>query len=311
LQSIMAETIRREWLETDYYAVLGVDKDASAGEIKKAYRKLARENHPDATAADAAAEERFKKVGEAYAVLGDKETRKQYDETRRLGPFVGGPGRTHQQQVSVEDLFGGGSRGGSPFDLFGGLGDLFSQNAARPQPGPDLTAELTLSFDEALAGTSRQLTINGRAVTAKIPKGVANGARVRLKGQGGRGANGGPDGDLYIKVKVGRHPHFRRAGKDLKITVPVTFAEAALGADISVPTLDAPVTLRVPAGTASGKTFKLTGRGVETAKGTGNLLVTVEVVVPSDLTAEQRRLIEELDSTEPTKNPRSHLGVET
>lgn len=305
----MAETMRREWLDTDYYALLGVSKDASAAEIKKAYRKLARESHPDANESDPGAEARFKRIGEAYAVLGDKETRKEYDHTRDMGYFVGGPGGT-QQHVRVEDLFGGSRQGASPFDLFGGLGDLFSQAGARPQAGQDLSADLTLTFDEAITGATRQLSLNGRTITAKIPKGVSNGARIRLKGRGGPGSNGGPAGDLYIKVKVGRHRLFRRSGKDLKITIPVTFAEATLGADISVPTLEAPVKLRVPPGTPSGKTFKVTGRGVETPKGTGNLLVTVEVVVPTNVSPEQRKLIEELQAGDPTSDPRAHLGVE-
>jgi molecular chaperone DnaJ len=305
----MAETMRREWLDTDYYALLGVSKDASAAEIKKAYRKLARESHPDANESDPEAEVRFKQIGEAYAVLGDKETRKEYDHAREMGYFVGGPGG-RQQHVRVEDLFGGGRQSATPFDLFGGLGDLFSQADPRPQPGPDLTAGLSLSFDEAIAGTSRQLSLNGRTITAKIPKGVSNGARIRLKGKGGPGSNGGPAGDLYIKVKVGRHPLFRRSGKDLKVTVPVTFAEATLGADIAVPTLEAQVKLRVPPGTPSGKTFKVTGRGVATQKGTGNLLVTVEVAVPTDISPEQRELVERLQASDPTPDPRAHLGVE-
>jgi molecular chaperone DnaJ len=302
--------MRREWLDTDYYALLGVSKDASAADIKKAYRKMARESHPDANESDPKAEERFKEIGEAYAVIGDKETRKEYDHTREMGYFVGGPGGS-QQRVRVEDLFGGGRQSASPFDLFGGLGDLFSQPSTRPQPGQDLSAELSLSFDEAIAGASRQLNLNGRMITAKIPKGVANGARIRLKGKGGPGSHGGPAGDLYIKVKVGRHPVFRRAGRNLKITVPVTFAEATLGADIKVPTLEGSVKLRVPPGTPSGKTFKVTGRGVQTAKGTGNLLVTVEVVVPTDISAEQRKLVEKLQASDPTADPRAHLGVES
>jgi molecular chaperone DnaJ len=306
----MAETMRKEWLETDYYAVLGVGKSASASEIKKAYRKLARESHPDANDSDPGAEERFKQVGEAYAVLGDKETRKEYDHAREMGYFVGGPAGT-QQHVRVEDLFGGGRQGASPFDLLGGLGDLFSQGTPRRQPGQDLSAQMALSFNEAIEGASRQLSLNGQTITAKIPKGVSNGARIRLKGKGGPGSNGGPPGDLYIKVKVGRHPLFRRSGKNLELKVPVTFTEATLGADITVPTLDSRVKLRVPPGTPSGKTFKVSGRGVETAKGTGNLLVTVEVVVPTDLSAEQRKLVEELAATDPTVDPRAHLGVDS
>ena len=302
--------MRQEWLETDYYAVLGVGKEASAADIKKAYRKLARENHPDANAGDDAAASRFKQIGEAYEVLGDEETRKEYDHVREMGYFVGGPGGS-QQRVRVEDLFGQQRAGGSPFDLFGGLGDLFGQGAPRPRPGPDYTADLTIGFNDAIAGATKELTLDGRTIKAKIPRGVANGARIKLKGKGGPGANGGPPGDLFIKVKVGKHPIFDRKGaRHLTVTVPITFAEATLGADVAVPTLDGTVKLRIPAGTPSGKTFKVSGKGVETGKGTGDLLVTVQVVVPESLTDDQRSLVQQLRDSETGDNPRAHLGVE-
>ncbi|MDJ0961141.1 MAG: DnaJ C-terminal domain-containing protein [Acidimicrobiia bacterium] len=298
--------MRKEWLETDYYSVLGVGKDASEKDIKRAYRKLAQQYHPDTNAGDATAEARFKEVNEAYDVIGDPETRKEYDHMREVGYFVGGPGGG-QQYVRVEDLFGGG--GGSPFDLFSGIGDLFGQTRSRARPGRDLSAETRLSFHDAIAGVTKQMTINGQRIKVKIPPGVADGARIRVSGKGAPGAGGGPSGDLYVTVRVADHPVFERSGGNLGITVPVTFVEAALGAEVAVPTLDGKVTLRIPPGTPSGKTFRVSGKGVATPKGTGDLLVTVEVAVPTALTDEQRQLLEKFRDNGPDENPRSHLGV--
>ncbi len=306
--------MRKEWLETDYYATLGVPKTASDKDLKKAYRKLAQKYHPDKNPDDAAAELKFKEINEAYDVLGDPEQRKEYDHVREMGYFVGGPGGG-QQYVRVEDLFGGGARrGGGGFggieDLLGGFGDLFGRTAAqpRPQPGRDVTAEVSLSFHEAISGTTRTITVDGSTVKVKIPAGIDDGGRVRVRGRGESGSNGGPPGDLFVKVHAGSHPVFGRSGRNLLITVPVTFAEAALGAEINVPTLDGKVRLRVPAGTQSGKTFRVTGKGVASTKTTGDLLVTIEVVVPKDLTDDQRSLLEQFrDST--VDDPRAHLGV--
>jgi molecular chaperone DnaJ len=302
--------MRQEWVESDYYAVLGISKDASEKDIKKAYRKLAQQFHPDANRDDPAAEARFKEISEAYDVIGDPETRKEYDSVRQMGYFVGGPGGA-QQYVRVEDLFGQRSAGGSPFDLFGGLGDFFSgRTGSRPRPGQDVSADLTLPFDDAIAGSTRQVSIDGESFKVKIPKGVRDGARIRLRGKGGPGALGGPNGDLYVTVHVTPHPLFERTDDDLRIEVPVTFTEAALGADVDVPTLDGKVKVRIPAGTQSGRTFRVRGRGVEAAKGTtGDLLVTVNVVVPTALTDEQRTLLEKLRDNGPAEDPRAHLGV--
>jgi molecular chaperone DnaJ len=301
-----AGTVRKEWLETDYYSVLGVGKDASDKDIKRAYRKLAQQYHPDTNAGDATAEARFKEVSEAYEVLGNTDTRKEYDHMREVGYFVGGPGGG-QQYVRVEDLFSGG--GGSPFDLFGGIGDLFGQTRTRARPGRDLSAETRLSFHDAISGATKQMTINGQRIKVKIPPGVADGARIRVSGKGAPGAGGGPAGDLYVTVRVASHPLFERSASNLGITVPVTFVEAALGAEVAVPTLDGKVTLRIPPGTPSGKTFRVSGKGVTTPKGTGDLLVTVEVVVPTSLTEEQRQLLEKFRDNGPDENPRSQLGV--
>ena len=300
--------MRKEWLETDYYAVLGVDSNATTKDIKKAYRRLAQKYHPDTNSGDASAETHFKEVNEAYEVIGDPETRKEYDHARQMGYFVGGPGGG-QQYVRVEDLMGGGR--GSPFDLLGGFGDLFGrQGGVRARNGEDLSAEMHLSFHDAIAGSTRQLTVNGQTVKVKIPKGVADGARIRVKGRGGPGLNGGAPGDLYVTVRVAGHPVFGRRGKHLTLQVPITFVEAALGADIDVPTLEGKVRLRVPPGTQSGKTLRVRNHGVENAKGErGDLLVTVSVTVPEKLTDEGKELLQRFHLQDPDKNPRSHLGV--
>lgn len=304
--------MRKEWLERDYYKTLEVSKDASEKDIKKAFRKLAQQYHPDANPGDATAEARFKDINEAYDVIGDAEARAEYDKVRDMGYFVGGPGGPGgQQYVRVEDLFGGAG-GESPFDLFGGLGDLFGRQAGpRHTPGRDLTTEIGLTFHQSVSGVTRELSISGKTVKVKIPQGVTDGTRIRVKGKGEPGANGGAPGDLYVLVNVAAHPLFERSGKlDLRLTAPITFVEAALGADITVPTLDGSVKLRVPAGTANGRTFRVAGRGVSDGKGNaGDLFVTVEVVVPKDLTEEQKSLLEKFRDNGPEANPRAHLGV--
>jgi molecular chaperone DnaJ len=321
--------VRREWLEKDYYQALGVDRGASPKEISAAYRRLAKQHHPDNNPGDAAAEARFKDISEANAVLSDPEQRKQYDEARELlsrGTFVGGPGGG-AQYVRIDDLgdladlFGGG--------LFGGLGDLFGAAGARagagarpggraggrrgPRRGGDVDAEATLSFHEAVQGTTRTLQVESpegrRQVLVKIPAGVNDGSRIRLRGQGQPGIQGGPSGDLYVRIHAAAHPLFARSGRDLKVHIPLAFTEAALGADIAVPTLDGKVTLRVPPGTASGRTFRVKGKGVAAAEGTGDLLVTVEVTVPDHLSDQARALLEQLRREEAGHNPRAHLGV--
>lgn len=302
--------MRREWLEKDYYAALGVEQSASAKEIKSAYRKLAQQHHPDTTAGDPKSEARFKEVNEAYSVLSDSKTRTEYDQARRAyasGGFPGGAGGFSGgggQYVTIDDLgdlFGGAG--------FGGLGDLFGRGARAPQKGSDLETELTLSFHEAISGTTRTMSVNGRDVQVKIPAGVNDGAKIKLKGKGRPGANGGPAGDLFVRIHSGSHPVFGRSGRDLKIEVPITFAEAALGAKITVPTLDGSVTLRIPPGTASGKKFRVSGKGVASSTAVGDLIVTVSVTVPKELDDEQRALLEKLHARDDDNNPRQHLGV--
>lgn len=308
--------IRQEWLQKDYYRTLGVSPDAPQDDITKAYRSLARQLHPDRNPDDSRAEERFKEVSAAYDVVGDADKRAQYDEIRRLAaggnPFAAtGPGGTHSFQFSGADglndllanLFGGG---GGPF---GG-----APGGNRPQRGADHQAQLSLSFSEAVNGVTREVDLGDRSdrrrTRVRIPAGVADGQRIRLRGQGGAGAAGGPPGDLYVIVRVGDHPLFGRDGDHLTLTVPVSFSEAASGARIAVPTFEGdPVTLRLPAGTPSGRTLRVRGRGVTTDRGTGDLLVTVEVVVPKKLNAAQRRALEEFDEATKGPSPREHLGT--
>lgn len=327
----------QDWLEKDYYATLGVAKDASAADIKKAYRKLARTLHPDANPDDPTAEQRFKDVGEAYSVLSDPEKREQYDAVRAMAGgarFTAGAGGG---AGGFEDLFGGlfgqhagggqrvrfttatrGGGGGVPpgfEDLLGGLftggaGGFEGYGATRgPRRGADVSATTTLPFRDAVHGATVTLrTADGRTVTTRIPPGVKDGQKIRLRGKGEPGEAGAPPGDLVITVDVAPHPVFGRKGNDLTVTVPVTFPEAALGAEIEVPTLDgAPVRVKVPAGTPSGRTLRVRGRGVRTAKGTGDLLVTVQVVVPQRLDGEARRAVEALRAATGDADPRAEL----
>jgi molecular chaperone DnaJ len=305
--------MRKEWLEKDYYATLGVPKDASQKDIKKAFRTLARQLHPDNNPGDSSAEARFKEINEAYDTIGDEETRKEYDHARDMGYFVGGP-QGSQQYVRVDDLFGGsGFGGGTGQDIFGGFQDLFTRGSRRapvPAKGQDATGTIHLSFHDALAGVTREFTVGDRTVKVKIPRGVTDGSKVRVAGKGGPGANGGPPGDLFVTVRVGSHPIFGRKGKhDLTISVPVTYTEAALGAVITVPTLAGSTKIRVPPGTQSGTTMKVSGKGVETARTTGDLLVTIEVAVPHDITDSERTALEALQEAETGWNPRAGLGV--
>ena len=297
----------QDWFEKDFYAMLGVPKNADETEIKKAYRKKARALHPDRNPDDPKAESRFKEVGEAYAVLSDPDQRSQYDSVRamagggaRFAPGAGG--------ASAEDLFGGlfgGGQGGrvrysTPGgaggfeDLFGGLfgGGAGGGYRRGPERGADLTATTTLGFRQAVEGATVTLGVEGRAVTTRIPAGVTDGQRIRLRGKGRPGANGGEAGDLVILVAVEHHPVFSVSGRDLRVTVPITFAEAALGADVQVPTLSGgPVTVKVPPGTPSGRTLRVKGRGVPAKAGTGDLLATVQITVPQRLTTEAREAV--------------------
>ena len=379
---------QREWFEKDYYKVLGVPQSATDTEVRRAYRKLAKQNHPDANPGK---EDRFKEISAAYDVLSEPAKRKEYDEIRRLGPVAAGgrfPG-------GFSGGGAGGAAGGAPFNVrTENLGDLFGDilgrfgggappgaNRARTTAsagrGDDMEAELHLSFLDAVGGVTTSVNVaseapcstcsgtgaapgtspivcsrcGGRGVTSenqglfsfsracpqcggrgmvvesacptcrgsgvenrprqvkvRIPAGVADGQRIRVKSRGGPGRGGGPPGDLWVTVRVASHDMFGRKDRNLTLTVPVTFAEAALGAEITVPTLDSTVVLRMPPGTRSGRTFRVKGRGVADEKGAGDLLVTVEVAVPTKLSPAQREAIEALATASP-ESPRSHFHI--
>lgn len=311
--------VKREWLEKDYYAVLGVPQSASAKEITSAYRELARELHPDRNPDDPAAEERFKEVSAAYDVLRDAERRRAYDEVRRMGPMAGGFGAGRGGPSGAPGGFDFTFEGGDLGDLLGSLfgsGTGFGGRGARrgARPGRDQQAQITLDFDEAVRGITTTVSVGGgaggepRSMKVRIPPGVTDGQRIRLRGKGGPGVGGGPPGDLYVVVRVREHELFGRDGLDLTVDVPVTFSEAALGATVSVPTFDGgSVSLKVPPGTQSGQTFRVRGRGVDTGTKKGDLLVTVDVAVPTKLTAKQRKALQAFAETI-DESPRDRMG---
>src|ERR1700722_11254743 len=377
----------KDFLEKDYYKALGVAKTAKPAEIKASYRKLARKYHPDANKGDASAEERFKEISEAYSVLSDEKRRKEYDEARSL--FGGGfraPTGTRPGQggfgFDLGDIFSGaGDAGGRLGDLFGGVfggGGTRPTAQNRPRRGADVETETTLSFGDAIDGTTVALRLTGegpcptchgtgakagtvpkvcptcqgtgqssrnlgsfgisepckecrgrglvvddpcpecsgsgramssRTIQTRIPAGVADGQRIKIAGKGLSGERGGPAGDLYVRGHVKPHPVFGRSGANLTVTVPVTFAELALGAEVKVPShRGAPVTVRIPQGTPNGRTFRVAGKGVRRKDGTaGGLLVTVEVQVPKDLNSKSRTAIEDLAEATAGQDPREEL----
>jgi molecular chaperone DnaJ len=379
--------VQREWLETDYYAVLGVPASASDKEVTSAYRKLAKQFHPDTNPGDAPAEARFKEISAAYEVLGDKDKRKEYDEVRAMAASgMGGFGRPGR----------GGAGGGVRFEDLGGLGDLFGglfgrggrggagagagRRAAGPRRGADLEAELHLSFLDAVRGATSTVRVRAESscstcggsgarpgtspvrctecggvgtiavdqgpfgfsqpcprcagagviieqpcstcsgsgvevrtkeIKVRVPAGVADGQRIRVAGKGGAGQRGGPAGDLFVTVHVAAHELFERRGRDLVVRVPVTYWEAALGTELRVPTLDEPVRIRVPAGTQPGKTLRVRGRGVVDAQGrAGDLLAVIDLAVPTDLSAAERKATERLAAAS-TFHPRADLDALT
>lgn len=372
-----------EWFEKDFYKILGVPDSATQKEITRAYRKLARELHPDANPGDAEAEERFKDVSAAYDVVGDEAKRKEYDEVRTLGPIgsmgFGGRGGGGNFTYNAEDMGGFGDVFSNLFNQRAGAKRAGANRGPGPQRGADLETELTMDFRDAVTGITTTLhltseagcsTCNGtgskpgsapaicsncrgrgildenqglfsfsrpcpscagrgvivldpcatcggsgverrpRDVKVRIPAGVRDNQTIKLKGRGGPGRNGGPPGDLYVKVHIASDKVFGRDGNNLTLTVPVTFPEAALGAKIKVPTIDGDsVTLKLPAGTSSGKVFRVKGRGIETKKGRGDLLVTAEVAVPAKLSKEQKAAVEAFAEAAGDESPRTHLGV--
>ena len=378
----------KDYLEKDYYKTLGVTKAATADEIKKSYRKLARKYHPDANEGDAKAEARFKEISEAYTVLSDDKRRKEYDEARSLygGGGVRMPGSAGGNYgFDLGDLFGGstGGAGGRLGDLLGGVfgsrGGTTTQQA-RPRRGADVETETALSFSDAIDGATVSLRLTGegpckvckgtgakagtvprvcptcegtgqgsrnlgsfafsepcktclgrglvvddpcptcsgsgramstRTIQARIPAGVGDGQRIKIPGKGASGERGGPPGDLYVRVRVEPHPHgtFGRSGSNLTITVPVTFPEAALGAEIKVPShRGLPVSLRIPAGTPSGRTFRVRGKGVRRKDGTaGDLLVTVAVQIPQELGDKAKDALEAFRDATAGPDPRAEV----
>jgi len=384
----------RDYIEKDYYKSLGVPKDATPAEIKKAYRKLARLHHPDANTGDPKSEEKFKEISEAYDVLSTEKTRKEYDEARSLfggGGFRmpgsgGGTGAPGGFNFDLGDLLGNARSGGA--GAAGGIGDilggLFGNTRRSGAPtqqarrGADVETEVTLDFEHAVhgetvalrmtsphpcsvckgtgakAGTTPRVcpTCSGTGVTSRgaggfafsepcrdcrgrglivddpcpvchgsgramsehtmqvrIPAGVADGQRIRLKGKGSPGERGGPNGDLIVLVHVRPHQIFGRSSDNLTLTLPVTFPEAALGADVKVPTLDGKtVTLKLPAGTTNGRVLRVKGNGVTRRDGTkGDLLVTVEVAVPHKLAGKAKEALEAYRAATAAENPRAHL----
>ena len=270
----------KDLYEKDFYKVLGVDKKAGADEIKKKYRSLARELHPDKNKGDAVKEEKFKGISEAYEILSDSKKRAEYDEARSLyerGGFRAPMGGQGQQGGDFNDIFGGGN----PQDIFA---NLFGGGRRGPRKGQDLQTEATITFRESIFGTTLDLrlaTDRGAAqnITARVPAGVNDGAKIRVKGKGAEGEAG--PGDLFILLHVKPHAIFARKGENLTLTLPVTFAEAALGADIKVPTMSGDdVTVRIAPGTSNGRTLRVKGRGITKGSTTGDLLVSVDVQVP-------------------------------
>jgi molecular chaperone DnaJ len=322
----------QDWFDKDFYATLGVSKDVSEADLKKTYRKLARKYHPDSNQGDAAAEAKFKEISEAYSVLSDAEQRSEYDQIRAMGSgarfSAGGQGAGGFEDVF--SMFGQGRGGSTRFQTSGDFEDIFSmfdqqsgsfgsgrfgqptggyRGYGGPTRGADVTARTTIDFLTATKGETITLQgEDGKPFKVKIPAGVSDGQKIRLRGRGRPSPDGGETGDIVVAVSVRPHPVFTREGLNLRVTVPVTFTEATLGATIEVPTLGGdPVKLRVAPGTPSGRVLRVKGRGVQTAKGTGDLLAEVQVAVPSHLDDAAREALERYQELEPKENPRADL----
>lgn len=308
----------QDWLEKDFYAILGVSKDASASDIKKAYRKLAREYHPDANPDNPAAEQRFKEITEANTVLSDEKQRQEYDQLRAMGSgarFTGRPG-AGGAQGGFEDIFsglfgqGGGGRQAGFGDIFGGFGGGggggFGGQQQPAAKGANLKTGVSISFADAMQGVTKYVTTSfGAHHEVRIPAGVKDGQTVRVKGKGQQGA-GGP-GDLMVKISVEKHAVFEREENNIRLKVPVSFDEAVLGTTIEIPTLDGTVKIGVPAGSSSGRVLRLRGRGVKTAKQSGDLLVELVIEVPAELNDDARAAVEAYQRATEGIDPRADL----
>ena len=293
----------QDWIEKDFYKILGVTKGVSDADLKKAYRKLAKANHPDLHPGDQAAESRFKDISEAYDVLSDVTERREYDAVRAMGGGArfqaGGRG---SQGGGFEDVFSnffGG--GGFPSGGFGGGGFA-------PQRGQDLTTSSSVDFIDSIHGTNVKLTVSGKPVTLKVPAGIQDGQKLKLKGKGQPSPNGGQAGDLVVTIKVRPHPVFTRDGDNVRVVVPVTFAEAVLGAVISVPVLGGePVKLKVAPGTPNGRTLRVKGKGVQHESHQGDLLASVDILVPNRISKKAEEALRAFDSEIPVEDPRATL----
>ena len=281
----------KDLYEKDYYAILGVDKKADGATIKKKYRQLARELHPDKTKGDKKLEDKFKEVSEAYDILSDDKKRAEYDQAREM--FKSGAFRQGANQFS-----------GDFSDLFSGGGDIFSQifgGRRGPRKGADLQTSITISFRDSIFGKEVDIKPN---LTVRIPSGISDGGKVRVKGRGEPGEAG--PGDLYVIVSVVPHPVFSRKGENIHVTVPVTFTEAALGADIPVPTLEGDeVKVRIAPGTQNGKTFRVKGRGVKKGVNAGDLMVSIEVQVPQRVDGSAKKALEDFAAATKSEDVRS------
>jgi molecular chaperone DnaJ len=297
----------QDWFEKDFYKILGVSKEVSDAELKKVYRKLARQFHPDSNPDNAKSEARFKEISEAYSVLSDKDQRAEYDQMRAMGSgprFTGGQGFPGGAQgfpgggAGFEDVFSNLFGGGGGFGGFGG-----------PQRGQDMTHRATIDFIDSIKGTTLKLNFDrGGAVQVKIPAGIQDGQKVKVRGKGSPSPNGGESGDLLVSVHVKPHPVFVRDGNNLRVSVPVTFVEASLGATIQVPTLGGePVKLKVAPGTPNGRVLRVKGKGVDSSKGIGDLLATVEIAIPSHLSEKAKKKLEEFNELVPQEDPREDL----
>jgi len=326
----------QDWFDKDFYKVLGVSKDVTPADLKKAYRKLARKYHPDSNPGNPAAEAKFKEISEAHSVIGDPAQRKEYDAVRAMGGgarFTAPGGGGSQQGGGFDDVFGGMFGGGArqqgySYQQQGGFDDLLGGMFGRggggggfgsstggfrgyggPTRGRDVVASTTVDFITATHGDQITLqTQDGKAIKVRIPAGVADGQKIKLRGQGQHSPDGGEAGDIVLTVTVRKHPVFERDGLNLRLHVPVTFVEAALGATIEVPTLGgAPVKLRIAPGTPSGRVLRVKGRGVVTPKGTGDLLAEVQVAVPSHLSKDAEEKLAAFAAALPDENPRDEL----
>ncbi len=301
--------------EKDYYEILGVKKTATEEEIKKAYRSLAKKYHPDRNKGKEA-ENKFKEISEAYAVLSDKEKREQYDRLGREAFAFGSGGANPFAGFDFSQFTGGGrrARGGRSTatggftdifsDLFGGGGVPFEEI---PMRGADINSELTIGFREAVLGATMDLNVNGSRIKVKIPEGVADGQTIRLRGKGSQGSTGGQAGDLNVLVHVRPHPFFERRGDDIYIDLPVTIGEAVNGAEIEVPTIHGPVRARIPPGTQGGQTFRLTGKGVKKkGGGYGDEYYRVQLVLPQQISPDVADAVKKIES-QYRENPRANL----